>query len=195
MICSEHPPSSDCSGKKERHLFPPLSFYSFSLLPIKIQTDSHINPAQFLSSAAVPIPDCARLGKSFDLFTPTHPPPNATTIHLPSYAFPPAPTPPSSFLLQNEMPMSDRLSQFADPCGTHPFRPGHCASRSLAKRRGIIFIPQTGGYAPMISNACLAHCQGWFWPNAKPILLYWSLFLCISIATDNADLLQNILGK
>lgn len=113
----------------------------------------------------------------------THPPSHTHTppifISLSSFFLPPLPPPPhphatppsSSSPLQNEMPVSDRLSQFADPCGTLPFRPGHCASRSLAKRRGIIFIPQTRGYAPMISNACLAHCQGWFWPGAKPIIL------------------------
>ncbi|KAK2890374.1 hypothetical protein Q8A73_018674 [Channa argus] len=143
------------------------------------QTESQINPLQFLSSAAIHILDCARLGKLLELFTPTLPntqPPTTTftppskpppiihththTFHLQLPLLLLLPTPPSSSPLQNEMPVSDRLSQFADPCGTLPFRPGHCASRSLAKRRGIIFIPQTRGYTPMISNACLAHCRG-----------------------------------
>lgn len=189
VICSEHPPSSDFSDKKQTPSSSSLLILStLSLFPIKKQTESQINPLRFLCSAAIHISDCARPGKSLELFTPPLPkPPHNQTPTLPSplphtfylhlplllpFSTSSCPTPlPSSAPLQNEMPMSDRLSQFADPCGTVPSRPGHCASRSLAKRRGIIFIPQTGRYAPMISNACLAHCQGWFWTGAKPIIL------------------------
>lgn len=176
IICSEHPPSSDCFDEKHTpsSSSPPLSLPL--PLPIKKQTESQINPLQFLSSAAIHILHCARMGKSLELFTPSllnYPPPPPLRNRSRPYSTPSTKTPhmhdshlhplhplSSSSPLQNEMPASDRLSQFADPCGTLPFRPGHCASRSLAKRRGIIFIPQTRGYAPMISNACLAHYQG-----------------------------------
>lgn len=180
IICSELPPSADFPDKKKAPTPPhPSSSSVFFLLPIKKQTGSQINPIPLQCSH--PHPGLCQVGEIIGIVYPntrTTPAKTTTTVcthtsHLPPPFQPlllPHPPPPSS-PLQNEMPVSDRLSQFADPCGTHPFRPGHCASRSLAKRRGIIFIPQTRGYAPMISNACLAHCRGWFWPSAKPIIL------------------------
>lgn len=163
---------------------PPLSVLPLFLSPPNKETNREPNkPVAVPLQCSHPHPGPCQVGEIIGIVYPQHsrPPPHthihtpsATTAacthasHLPppssSPSLPPHPPPPSpppsSSPLQNEMPVSDRLSQFADPCGTHPFRPGHCASRSLAKRRGIIFIPQTRGYAPMISNACLAHCRG-----------------------------------
>lgn len=87
---------------------------------------------------------------------------------------------------------SDRLSQFASSCGTHPIRPGHCASCILALRAKLfsslslppsifsiptsIFLPpkKMHGYARLILKARLSHCQDRF--GLTPNLLYWSLF-------------------
>lgn len=88
---------------------------------------------------------------------------------------------------------SDRLSQFASSCGTHPIRPGHCASCILALRSKLfsslslppsslstptpILLPPTKkmhGYARLIPKAQLSHCQDRF--GSMPNLLYWSLF-------------------
>lgn len=163
------------------------SLLSLSLSPNKETNRKPNKPVAVPLQCSHPHPGRCQVGEIIGIVYPhpSHPPsttaftppPNTSTTHtytppiFISHSSSFLPTPPSSSPLQNEMPVSDRLSQFADPCGTLPFRPGHCASRSLAKRRGIIFIPQTRGYAPMISNACLAHCQGWFWPCAKPIIL------------------------
>lgn len=184
IICSELPPSTDCSDKKKAPTTPLLLLFLclFSPSPPNKETNREPNkpnssPVQPSTSRTVP-----GWGNHWNCLPPTRAPPPPKPpprhAHTPPIFLPLSsplssllPAPPPSSPLQNEMPVSDRLSQFADPCGTHPFRPGHCASRSLAKRRGIIFIPQTRGYAPMISNACRAHCQGWFWPCAKPIIL------------------------
>lgn len=175
IICSEHPPSSDCSDKQETD--------SLSLSPNKETNREPNKPVAIPLQCSHPHPGRCQVGEIIGVVYPTtttFTPPATQQYTLTPPIFislllllhhPTPPPAPSSSPLQNEMPVSDRLSQFADPCGTLPFRPGHCASRSLAKRRGIIFIPQTRGYAPMISNACLAHCQGWFWPCAKPIIL------------------------
>lgn len=168
---------------QDTHARPPLPssvfLLSLSFLRIKKQTESQMNPMQFLSSAAIHILDRARLGKSLELFTPNTPtPPSSTTIahpHLPSTSPPPLPSSSysSSFFLSS--PKWDAHVWSPEPICRPMWHPSlqtwALCLPLLAKRRGIIFIPQTRGYAPMISNACLAHCQGWFGPSAKPIIL------------------------
>lgn len=108
---------------------------------------------------------------------------------------------------------SDRLSQFASSCGTHPIRPGHCASCILALHAKLFsslsrlpsfhfFHPHL--HSPSPPKKC-TDMRGWF---RKPgsrivrIVLAWRQtyyidlsFLCTWMAPDNADFEQNILSK
>lgn len=92
---------------------------------------------------------------------------------------------------------SDRLSQFASSCGTHPIRPGHCASCILALRAKLFSslsllpsilstptLPHSTPHHPPQKNAwiCATDSEspalalsGSFWLDAKPIILI-SLF-------------------
>lgn len=95
---------------------------------------------------------------------------------------------------------SDRLSQFASSCGTHPIRPGHCASCILALRTKLFsslslnspsllpsfpppppfcFAPQKNAWICVADSESPALAlSGSFWLDAKPIILI-SLFCAL----------------
>lgn len=168
------------TGNRSPPPLPLILFNSFSLLPIKKQTESQIDPTPLLSSAAIHILDRASLGKSLQLFIP-HPQITHIHPHMPTIFISLSSTLLLLLLLLYKMRCPCLIAWANLQTHVAPFPPdlGIVPPRSLAKRRGIIFIPQTRGYAPVISNAFLAHCRGWFWPGAKPIILI-SLSLCFN---------------
>lgn len=209
IICSELPPSADFSDKKKAPT-PPLPSPPFLLLclfypsPPNKETNREPNkpnssPVQPSTSRTVP-----GWGNHWNCLPPTRAPP------------PPKPPPRRAHTPPIFLPLSSPLSslillllllllyKMRCPCliawanlQTHV--------APIPSDLGIVpLAPWQRGEELFLSPKHVDMHQ-WFQMPAShivgadfgqvPNLLYWSLFLCISIATDNADLLQNILVK
>lgn len=163
-------PRSDCSdGEQKSSSASPHSFQLFFSPPNKETNREPNRPDAAPLQCSHPHPGPCQFGEIIAIVYPpppnhTHTPTHAYYLHLP-FLHPSPPPPPSP--LQNEMPVSDRLSQFADPCGTLPSRPGHCASPLLGKEARNYFYPpntriRAGDFKCLpstLSGMILARCQ------------------------------------
>lgn len=185
---------------------PPLPSSVFllplSLFPIKKQTESNkpnSSPVQPSTSWTVP-----GWGNHWNCLPPTHPPPSpipppplahTPPIFLPLSSIPPPPAPSLLLLLLYKM-RCPCLIAWAN-LQTHV--------APIPSDLGIVPLAPWQRGEELFLSPKHEDMHRWFQMPAShivrddfgqvPNLLYWSLFLCISIATDNADLLQNILGK